>query len=1474
MSKNIILVDERIQSYETITSAVNNDTCVYITIDYYTETVENIKSKILNKLSFLTLDSTTTRCIGLIQHNYNLPFYSLVQPQPSSENNQPGSIVFDVKVKDPLLESWSELRDFITWCKTTPEVNAQYFDMMACALYSDTNWKYIINTLTAQTGVTLRASTDNTGASSLGGNWFLESHTGVNLKDVYFTDLIDEYRGLLYNVSWINTSAQQLKSMSPGRAIIWGDGYAQTTANYNSNSNLQSDIISICTTSENYGHWSALKTNGTVITSFNSGGLVTIGGQTLTNVVAIYSNAYGFAGLTSTGRVATWGSGSIYEVSIYDSDYYSVTSSLQSGCIDVFSQPYSFVALKNDGTTVAWGLYMEIYDVNITGTSGQFSCSATNRALYVGSLIKLSGTFSGTGSISGYVNPTTYKISSLTSDYYGYVVGFTLTTTNNVAITTTPGTTTGLTYSNKPFDGHSGIVTIVSNSYSYAALKSNGSVVAWGNSGKGGDTSITIMSGPLAGNTVQSQLNSDVVSLYCTANSFAALKSNGNFIFWASTWNNTTGSATDVVYAVGTMAGMYALKADGGIIAYEVSTYHLSLPSNNQDINQAVSSNVTAIYSTLYSVTLLKRNSSIFVYGDSFNGAANINVDGNNVVDVYSGGECMAALKTNGSLVTWGHEGGNSSSVSSFLSSNVVAAYPASQGKDFSAMLALNNSGEVKAWGKSDRGGVIDTSITSQVTSGIVAVYSSLYGYYVIKSSASSFDLSASYYRPIDRYRILREKNNRRRTNLNTLNNNVFTLSTSSELSKININIPTNKTLRIIVPNYSSTVSFTSTATLPNTSGNFIIACEECEPVLISGTRYINYGGYVYNDSTSNFTKLTTASINDREYTLYGGSGGSNQSLLSGIVFLEIVLEVSTFSASTFTVASSKTFGDASFAITTLPTSNSNGAITYSSSNTAVATIDVSGNFITLVGAGDVSFNATQASTAQYARATITSNTLTVSRATSTLSSTTFSVASSKTFGDASFVITTRPTSNNSSVDIVYSSSNTAVATIDASGNFITLVGAGDVSFNATQVQTNQYNAASNTSNTLTVSRGTSTLSSSTFTVASSKTFGDASFAITTLPTSNSSGEITYSSSNTAVATIDASGNWITIVGIGDVSFNATQAQTNQYNAASKTSNTLTVSKATPTLAFVSPPATKNVTDAAFTVTASSASSGAITYSSSNTSFATVNPSTGLVTLKSAGTVTITASQASTATYEAPTNATYSIVIASAGTALQGQTVSSSTSYASVDLSGASLVGTTVSGVSFSGANLSNVNFSGAVITGTDFTNANISGSTNLPTFSTVQKLQLLKNINNVGISAIQVATTVSGSEINALLASPDSTVASATFTIKAPTSIDASSNKVVTISLPDISGSKSVYIPMNVNETVKINNDIYSFDGTNILDVNGNPVTYITFLGTPFKIYVGSVILVNIEDALNKINVLGDGLYTVLSNIFSFKYS
>ena len=77
--------------------------------------------------------------------------------------------------------------------------------------------------------------------------------------------------------------------------------------------------------------------------------------------------------------------------------------------------------------------------VSITGTGGQFACSAT--ILSVGQTIAISGTLGGTGSITGYSNPKTYKISATNGS-----TTFTLVNLDNSAITTTAGTPTGLTY--------------------------------------------------------------------------------------------------------------------------------------------------------------------------------------------------------------------------------------------------------------------------------------------------------------------------------------------------------------------------------------------------------------------------------------------------------------------------------------------------------------------------------------------------------------------------------------------------------------------------------------------------------------------------------------------------------------------------------------------------------------------------------------------------------------------------------------------------------------------------------------------------------------------------------------------------------------------------------------------------------------------------------------------------------------------
>ena len=80
MSKNILLVDSRVQNYETIINAVNTDAATAIVFDYRHDTISDIKIRILAECSGSSLPQSpsTKRCIGLIQHNYGTPFYHFV----------------------------------------------------------------------------------------------------------------------------------------------------------------------------------------------------------------------------------------------------------------------------------------------------------------------------------------------------------------------------------------------------------------------------------------------------------------------------------------------------------------------------------------------------------------------------------------------------------------------------------------------------------------------------------------------------------------------------------------------------------------------------------------------------------------------------------------------------------------------------------------------------------------------------------------------------------------------------------------------------------------------------------------------------------------------------------------------------------------------------------------------------------------------------------------------------------------------------------------------------------------------------------------------------------------------------------------------------------------------------------------------------------------------------------------------------
>lgn len=84
-----------------------------------------------------------------------------------------------------------------------------------------------------------------------------------------------------------------------------------------------------------------------------------------------------------------------------------------------------------------------LQNVQVTGVSGQFSCEA--RLMRVGERFLVTGSLSGTATITGYSSPKTYQISSFTPNDDGEATAFVLTEVNGNALNTGAGTTAGLT---------------------------------------------------------------------------------------------------------------------------------------------------------------------------------------------------------------------------------------------------------------------------------------------------------------------------------------------------------------------------------------------------------------------------------------------------------------------------------------------------------------------------------------------------------------------------------------------------------------------------------------------------------------------------------------------------------------------------------------------------------------------------------------------------------------------------------------------------------------------------------------------------------------------------------------------------------------------------------------------------------------------------------------------------------------------
>ena len=298
-----------------------------------------------------------------------------------------------------------------------------------------------------------------------------------------------------------------------------------------------------------------------------------------------------------------------------------------------------------------------------------------------------------------------------------------------------------------------------------------------------------------------------------------------------------------------------------------------------------------------------------------------------------------------------------------------------------------------------------------------------------------------------------------------------------------------------------------------------------------------------------------------------------------------------------------KTYEDTPFV---LPSITDKGlAISYRSTNTDVAT--VSGNTVTIVGAGTTEIVASQEGDAYHKAASPVTRTLTVNRKAQTI---TFGALETRIFGDAPIELNQFTDKN---LPITYTSDNAEVASVTDCR--INILKPGVATITASQAGSKNYLPAAEVQRTLIVNKAPQTIEWYTL---DAKFYGDADFA---LPEVTDKGlPISYVSNNENVAVVK--GNMVTITGTGMAEITATQGGDDYYNAAIPVTQTLVVAKAYQTITFDELPVVTYGTSPV-ELTAKTNASTVVVYESSDESVATV--SGNMLTIVGAGSCYITA---------------------------------------------------------------------------------------------------------------------------------------------------------------------------------------------------------------------------------------------------------
>jgi len=498
----------------------------------------------------------------------------------------------------------------------------------------------------------------------------------------------------VFSFSILSVATLTVQAATPGAVIAWGAGETNTGVDPQfGQSIVPAGLSDVTAVSGGVYHSVALGSDGSV-TAWGDNTY----GQTTTSVTATATGAVNATTITvspanpaiSTGMLVTGvgiGNGAIVQSVVTTTVTLSVPNTVAvsaanpltfsiAGVTSIAAGGLHTLALKNDGTVMAWGAGKTTVANN--PNSGQSIIPAGLTTLTVNATVPANpggttATVTLAAANAGIVAGMSVTGPAFTVGAGAKVVSVASTTvTLSVSNANSVLTATQLTFS-------SSVWQIAAGYYFSLALKSDGSVVGWGDNSSGQTTIPAGLTTVTAVATVPPNPAGTVSTVTLTAANAAIVP--GMFVTGPA---GTVGPGAKIVSKSAAVPPVLTLSVPNAV----------NTNAANTTATLTFSSGVVAIAAGNEHSVALKSDGTVTAWGRNVEGQTTIPAGLSGVTAIAAGGDTSYALKSDGTVVAWGDD--TNGQVTGATALSAVAAIAA--GGDHA--LALKSDATVVAWGK------------------------------------------------------------------------------------------------------------------------------------------------------------------------------------------------------------------------------------------------------------------------------------------------------------------------------------------------------------------------------------------------------------------------------------------------------------------------------------------------------------------------------------------------------------------------------------------------------------------------------------------------------------------------------------------------------------------------------------------------------------------------------------------------------